>query len=94
MNEIPGVLTQGPWAVKVSLSEPEIWRDTKRLFSIILIELVANEQRRLYERKINPNDLKNGINIFDSRAFLCIRSYLGLSKLAMKSIQLAELCSP
>ncbi len=86
MDEIPGVFTQGPWAVKVSLSKPEVRRDSKILFSMILIELVANEQRRLYERKIDANDLKNGINIFDSRSFLCIRSYLGLSKFAVKFV--------
>ena len=83
MNEIPGVFTQGPWTVKVSLSKPEVRRNSKSLFSMTLIELVANEQRRLYERKINANDLKNGINMSDSRSFLCIRSYLGLSKFAV-----------
>ena len=86
MNEIPGVFTQGPWTVKVSLSKPEVRRDSKRLFSMILIEMVANEQRRLYERKINANDLKNGINMFDSRLLVCIRSYLGLSKFAVKFV--------
>lgn len=84
MDEIPGVSTQCPRAVKVSLSKPEVRRDSKRLFSMILIKLVANEQCRLYERKIDANDLKNGINMSDSRSFLCIRSYLGLSKLAVK----------
>lgn len=86
MNEIPGVFTQGPWTVKVSLSKPEVRRDPKRLFSITLTKLVVNEQRRLYERKINANDLKNGINMFDSRSFLCMRSYLGLSKFAVKFV--------
>lgn len=90
MNEIPGVFTQGPWTVKVSLSKPEVWRNTKRSFSMILTGLVANEQRRLYEGKINANDLENGINIFDSRSFLCIRSYLGLSEFAVKFVWLAE----
>ena len=84
MDEIPGFFTEGPRAVKVSLSKPEVGRDSKRLFSIILIEVVANEQSRLYERKIDANDLKIGINMFDSRSFLCIRSYLGLSKFAVK----------
>ena len=86
MNEIPGVFTQGPWTVKVSLSKPEVRWDPKRLFSITLTKLVVNEQRRLYERKINANDLKNGINMFDSRSFLCMRSYLGLSKFAVKFV--------
>ena len=85
MNEIPGVFTQGPWTVKVSLSKPEVWRNTKRSFSMILTGLVANEQRGLYERKINANDLI-GINNFDSRSFTCIRSYLGLSKFAVKFV--------
>ena len=90
MDEIPGVFTQGPWTVEVSLSKPEVRRDSRRSFSMILIELVANEQRRLYECKINANDLENGINMFDSRSFLCIRSYLGLSKFAVKSVWSAE----
>ena len=84
MDEIPGFFTEGPWAVKVSLSKPEVRRNSKRLFSTILLQVVANEQRRLYERKIDANDLKIGINMFDSRSFLCILSYLGLSKFAVK----------
>ena len=84
MDEIPGVFAQGPRAVKVSLAKPKVRRDSRRLFSIILIEPIANEQRRLYEGKIDANDLENGINIFYSRPFLCIRAYLGLSKFAVE----------
>ena len=63
MDEIPGFFTEGPWAVKVPLSKPEVRRDSRRLFSTILLQVVANEQGRLYERKIDANDLKIGINM-------------------------------
>ena len=66
MDEIPGFFPEGPRAVKVSLSKPEVRRDSERLFSLVLIKVVANEQRRLYECKIDANDLKLGINMFDS----------------------------